>query len=198
MLRVMLILLLGGFVQASSTGDYYLFVKTDSGLAVAESSEANNASSAHAIPITRDTPDLQVTSVTAPASLASGQPIAVTWSVKDFGDGRTNLDFWNDDVYLSADSTIGSGDILFGTVQHSGTLNPNQSYTRTASFSTDVQLTGAYFVIVRTDSTNLIIEGGFENNNDRAAAGSNGGGGIVARVTAALSSTLLPSPISIC
>ena len=101
----------------------------------------------------------------------------VEWRVENLGTNRTNSEYWYDEVYLSADGIIGPGDIRLGDVHHSGALDPSGSYEVGRNFTLPRDLTGTYRVIVRTDSTNLVLEIPLEGNNERSADGPTGGGG---------------------
>ncbi|WP_198648553.1 CARDB domain-containing protein, partial [Cyanothece sp. BG0011] len=161
----------------SLAGDYQFFVVTDATNNVYEgSNEGNNGSNALPITIARDTPDLQVTAITLPTTLESGTPVNISWTVENLGFGRTNSNYWYDDVYLSLDTTISNDDISLGSVFRSGALNVSESYTATATFNLPVDRDGNYHVLVRTDRDNNVIEGNFENNNVKASDSSSGGG----------------------
>ncbi|MCA2813573.1 MAG: hypothetical protein IM477_13910, partial [Microcystis sp. M090S1] len=158
-------------------GNYQLFVVTDSANSVYEgSNEGNNASSAFPLTISRDTPDLQVTSITLPNTVTPGQPLTLNWTVANLGVGRTNSNYWYDQVYLSLDKNVSGDDINLGSVYRSGALEPSASYSATGTFSLPVNLNGSYYVLVQTDRDNNVIEGTFENNNVLASDSSSGGG----------------------
>ena len=63
------------------------------------------------MPITLSSPDLVVTSVTAPATATAGQSIPVSWTVENEGSAAT-VDNWYDDVYLSTNQTLG-GEVAY-------------------------------------------------------------------------------------
>ncbi|TRU69655.1 MAG: hypothetical protein EWV55_20760, partial [Microcystis viridis Mv_BB_P_19951000_S69] len=158
-------------------GNYQLFVVTDSANSVYEgSNEGNNGSSAFPITISRDTPDLQVTSITLPNTVTPGQPLNLSWTVANLGVGRTNSNYWYDRVYLSLDKNVSGDDINLGSVYRSGALEPSASYSATGTFSLPVNLNGSYYVLVQTDRDNNVIEGAFENNNVLASDSTSGGG----------------------
>jgi hypothetical protein len=158
-------------------GNYQLFVVTDSANSVYEGgNEANNASSAFPLTISRDTPDLQVTSITLPNTVTPGQPLTLNWTVANLGVGRTNSNYWYDRVYLSLDQNVSNDDINLGSVYRAGALDQLASYSTTGTFSLPVNLNGSYYVLVQTDRDNNVIEGTFENNNVLASDSSSGGG----------------------
>ena len=155
-------------------GNYQLYIKTDVNNSVYEASnEDNNTSVFSPIAITRETPDLQVTNVTAATNGASGDALAVEWSVANLGTGKTNSNYWYDEVFLSKDSDLGdSSDISLGKVYRSGSLDSNEDYQVARSFRLPEDLDGDYYVIVRTDVENRVLETPLENNNETAASNS--------------------------
>jgi RHS repeat-associated protein len=91
------------------------------------------------------------TSVTAPASATAGLPITVTWQVQDQS-GQAATGNWLDSVYLSKTPSVNSGSILLGTVQHSGGLAANGTYTGTLTAAVPATAIGNHYVIVQVDS----------------------------------------------
>ena len=177
----------------SLVGNYRLFVVTDaplnrdddrietgpSGLVFEDTHENNNTTSALSLAVTRNTPDLQVTTVTAPMTAATGGPLSVSWTVRNAGLGKTNVTAWFDDVYLSADTIAGDADdILIGSALHVGKLAPNGQYDVSRQFAVPQNMDGGlYHVLVRTDrptgsldTVNRVFETPNEGNNDRFAA----------------------------
>jgi hypothetical protein len=161
-----------------ASGSYRIFVVTDSGNDVYEAiNEGNNVISPPAtITIRRDTPDLEVLSITADSTAVSVGNLNVSYLVRNSGFGATNTNLWYDDVYLSTDASIGSGDYLLGRVLRSAILGQNAEYTVNRTYSLPTDLDGQFFVIVQTDSTNSVIEIS-DNNNTRATAAGAGGAG---------------------
>jgi hypothetical protein len=98
--------------------------------------------------------DLQPTSVTGPASAATGGSVSVSWVVQNNGPGATNSDYWYDDVWMSTNTTLGGGgtDIYLGTVQHTNPLAAGASYSASGTFTLPNNLAaGNYYFIVGTD-----------------------------------------------
>lgn len=174
-------------------GNYRLFVVTDArlnltddhietyagGLVFEDDHEDNNATAALPLAVSRITPDLQVTAVTAPTTAQTGGSLNVSWTVRNSGQGPTNVTSWFDDVYLSRNTVAGDSDDLFlGSAQHVGTLAVGDEYNVSRSFEIpDTFAGGTYHVLVRTDRpgfsdglANRVVENPNENNNDRFAA----------------------------
>ena len=100
----------------------------------------------------------------------SGQPLLVSWLVKNSGAIRTNRDYWYDSVYLSQDTTLNTGDILLGNVYHSGALDPGSEYSASRSLDLPYDLQGSVYILVKTDSGNDIYEGSAEANNTSSSS----------------------------
>ena len=173
----------------SFAGQYQLFVVTDSSNQVYEGSQKNNNARLHGVsvdgdplPVEPPTPgiqiqpqipaDLQVTSVTVPASAASGDLITVNYTVLNAGLGHTNAAYWRDDVVLSKDNVLGNADdVNLGSMYHANQLAPTGSYQGSGSFRLPIDLQGDYHLWVRTDAGGVVAESGAEENNQRVADG---------------------------
>ena len=142
-----------------ASGDYFLFLDADASNNVFEDlAENNNTSAGLPITLVRDTADLQVTDVTSPAGAQSGDLITVSWTVQNLGTADTSANFWFDDVYLSADTTIDGGDRLLGRVQRTNPLAATDQYSVTRDFALPLDVAGNFLTIVRTDGTNVVFE----------------------------------------
>jgi len=145
-------------------GSYYLILRVDSTSSIPESNEVNNERS---IPIILTVPDLVPIALSAPASAYSGDQIELSWKVENQGTVEIpSPSSWNDNLYLSADTTLDPGDILMGSFSKSMGMAPGTSYTQTRSVSLPCELAGTYYLILRTDAQNNIAETD-ETNNDR-------------------------------
>lgn len=107
-------------------------------------------------------PDLEVHNVAAPSTTLSGQPLSVTWKVKNNGPGNTQLNqHWTDAVFISVDSTLNfanfnqlafpAAPLLVAIKPNISALNTGQSYDDTASFTTPVSYSGALYIHVITN-----------------------------------------------
>src|SRR5262249_2141433 len=108
-------------------------------------------------------PDLQVTSITIPAKVLSGDPLQVSWDVSNLGAGLA-AGSWVDRVYLSADDQVGN-DTLLGSFTHTGDLAGSEHYSRTETVTIPQRPDGAYRVVVITDADNAVYEDPKEGNN---------------------------------
>jgi len=129
--------------------------------------------------VTMTPPDLEVDYVNAPANAQASHPMTFTYQVTNYGVAATPNSSWADAYYLSADATLDAGDLYLGRLTHYGALDvsgaANDSYTRTATYALPNGLTGDFYVLVKTDSSNVVFEGPAgskgESNNVKASAG---------------------------
>jgi WD40 repeat protein len=145
-------------------GDYFLILKLNSNNALYESNSDNNIL---AIPITLDLADLKLETIQAPIAASVNQQIELGWTVTNIGSGVASP-YWYDRVYLSIDNVWDAADVLLGSYTYSSPVEPAESYTQRQRFTIPAgTIPGAYYFIVRVDSTNRLYEAN-EGNNDRA------------------------------
>lgn len=109
--------------------------------------------------------DLELSNVVVAATqLWVGESVNISWD----GANNTGLELlgdWTDAIYLSADDQWDIGDILLATVDHTGGLAPDTTYSQ----SVDVIIPGVfpreYHLVLRADLFNQAKEGGDEGNN---------------------------------
>ncbi|WP_346949757.1 putative Ig domain-containing protein, partial [Dyella sp.] len=141
--------------------------------------EGNNVSSI-ALPITLATPpDLQVSLVSAPASVVAGQSFSVDYHVTNAGgDTPSDQGQWNDLIYLSRDRFLDvNQDRYLGYLGHSGGLAAGGGYDGHFSVTAPRDLDGPYYVFVITDPARAfgagpygqVLEFGNDQNNATAA-----------------------------
>jgi len=113
-------------------------------------------------------PDLQVQSVTSPAKAIAGGSTAMEFVIINQGPVPTTAR-WKDSVYLSLDNRIGGGDILLGRLDNGAALNPGESYrTELSNINIPRYFRGPVFLIVKTDSSNIVNEYPSDDNNTLA------------------------------
>ena len=146
-------------------GRYHLFVETNANGTVFENGDTAN-DFAEAPEVFDVTPikyaDLVVSSVTAPAAGASGQPISMSWTVANQGIGVTNESSWSDAVSLSTDPAGTNIVASLGGFEHIGALAPGGSYTHTVNATLPDGLQGTFYVVVQTGGPYEFI---YTNNN---------------------------------
>ncbi len=152
------------FLPTSASGNYILLFKTDANKNEYENQlESNNLASSNLNVLVPPPSDLIVAGVDFPEMAVVGEPLTVEWGVQNIGTNPAS-GIRTDFVYLSKDATWDISDIELGNVA----LNLNQApgVRRTASLTMDVPGVplGEYFVIIRTDGLNNIIEDNETNN----------------------------------
>src|SRR5262249_6971850 len=94
-------------------------------------------------------PDLQVTSLTAPATVHAGQDIAVDFTVAHLGGGRTGPT-WSDTVYLALENDTSHAGPAMVSLLNQSALEPGESYqVHTAAFPVPRDFGGTAYVIVK-------------------------------------------------
>src|SRR3546814_1846874 len=99
--------------------------------------------------------DIEVRDIVIPGDRQSGDPVTVSWTVRNFSDVIASGS-WTDAVYLSRDATWDVGDILLGRADFSGTLLPDGRYTRSLATTLPGTAAGDSRVLVRTDVRNQL------------------------------------------
>ena len=148
-------------------GAGHLFVLADASDLVSESNELNNVSTAVLVNVVRSYADLQVDSASfAQATAESGRPVDISWRIYNRGIAATAESTWADSLVLSADTVLGNADdVALGSIQHTGVLEVDGSYTATTTISLPEAIEGEYHVFVRADVNLDVFERLFEDNN---------------------------------
>ena len=150
-------------------GEYSIFVVTDATDTIYESIyETNNTvlSEQHINVIMTPLADLEVSNVSMPLNVSPRQLAKAHWTVTNNGAGATELSRWYDRLYFSPTPTFNSSTAIhLVEKEHNGVLEIDGSYTDSASFYIPKNLSGNYYLIVKTDSRNEIFENLGEDNN---------------------------------
>lgn len=159
------------------TGDYYLFAKSNSHPAAPISGELvtnnntnlirNGSGAAKKIHLIQPVlPDLKDSILSAPLTVATGQPLTLVHRVVNNGAGVTYPANWGDDQWLSTDFILGNGnDIWLSGKNHVGALQPGQFYNDTLTATIGMNVApGNYVLISRTNATGNVVETNSNNN----------------------------------
>ena len=159
------------------TGDYYVYIKTNSRNGInAEKVLSNNVNfirngsgAAKKIHVIRpDLADLVDTIISAPVSIAIGQPITVIYKITNNGTGTTYPGTsWQNRLLLSDDFSTANnqGDRLLSTRTRHGVLNPGQFYFDTVTATIPAStVPGNYILISQANSNNAAVESNTNNN----------------------------------
>ncbi len=149
------------------SGYHHVFVLTDYQSQLRETSESDNlGKSQDSILVTLSpTPDLQVTSLVIPSNIFSGNPLPVTWTVRNAGQAITPSGIWTDRIYLSPDTIFTASAQLLATFTHQGILAPDSTYTKTQQVTIPDYIQGRFYLFAFTDAYNTVYEHAQENNN---------------------------------
>jgi subtilase family serine protease len=141
-----------------ANGMYYVVAKADADDAMFESLEGNNTRAR----IVMIGPDLIVSSLTLPAGVMAGSTIVVSDTVKNQGGGSAPASSMR--LYLSANSTIDSGDTVLG-IRSVPSLAANASSAGQTTVTIPSGLgMGTYYVIAEADATQDVAETQETNN----------------------------------
>ena len=153
-------------------GDYYLYVITDSYDNVYEQFGENNNVVRNEQPIVitlTPPPDLVVSAITAPDTAGSGQTVNIQWTVENQGAGKPFESYWNDRIYLSANSPLDPDAAVLGTFSLSAVLQAGESYTQIQNVKIPDGMEGLFYIYVKTDCNEQVFEHQDEDNNVTAA-----------------------------
>ncbi len=150
-----------------ATGNYFLLFVADANGGQYESATGNDTNDLVADPITLNAPDLEVTSVSGPASSFTSQNVLVTWTDTNNGTA-TATGPWKDEVYLATDAQ-GDNPAPLATLTYAGSLAAGA----TISLTQEVALPstpGSYWFVVTTDVGQVIPEGTNYDNETTVAS----------------------------
>jgi len=143
-------------------GTYYIFASADTNNEVVEASESNNTSSFASVKVG---PDLAVSSLSAPSSIATGVSVNVNNTIVNQGGGSAGGSTAR--FYLSSNATVHPTDPVVGS-RTVGPLSPGQSdATAVAILIPSGTAPGSYWLIAVADDGNAVTETN-ESNNTRA------------------------------
>lgn len=144
-------------------GVYYFGAIVDHGGQIVESNESNNATAAAATVLVTYGPDLTVQAVRGPSSAGTAQSVQLTNVFANLGVGEVGS--FGYAVYLSADTTISTADVVLATATQFGFLNPGQTMTNSLLVAIPSgQAAGQYYFGTVVDAAGQLAESN-ENNN---------------------------------
>lgn len=116
-------------------------------------------------------PNLELTSITVPPTVFSGQNVEISWEVTNIGAAETGLNrFWYDEIYISDDTILDlQTDTRLGYRNNFSALLPQQNYTNTASFFIPNGISGDFYILVRTNYIPTLVESDYSNNLKHSA-----------------------------
>ncbi len=133
-------------LHQASPGPQFVLLVVNGSESLGETDETDNVL---AVPIDIALPNLIVSNITAPPTVASGNAVDIGWTVENTSGHPAGTD-WYDYVYLSRDELFGSDDQSLGS-QYVGSLTPlapGDSYSTSGSVSFNRIASGDYFLLV--------------------------------------------------
>lgn len=113
--------------------------------------------------------DLELEELAVSTPGYSGQPVDITWTVRNAAVEPTHVLWWDDRVYLSVDDDFeATGDnILLGTFRQNGMLNFEESYTgpEQGEVILPPDAEGSYYVFAQIHVSDRVCEGDWEDNS---------------------------------
>lgn len=167
-------------IPLERAGSFYLLVVADrdmdnsdsdfkNNVRVVETVDANGEPSVdgNTIIVTpAPTSDLVVTDFQISESIVvAGQPVTLTWTVKNQGDTITRKNFWSDNIYLST-TTSSTGARFLESLNFSRPLPVDSSYTLSMEIVIPNDISGNRILVIKTDGSNREFERDAENNNE--------------------------------
>ncbi|MCY2955084.1 MAG: hypothetical protein NTU53_24415 [Planctomycetota bacterium] len=154
-------------IPRTGTGDRYLLLVIDGSYMQGESNETNNVA---AVPITLTSPQLTVTSATAPAQASLSETISVSWTVGNSGNGVAAADLY-DTIYLSRSNVLDGSAVFVGyqSITDQSPLAAGGTYTVSRTITIPQVGTGAWYLLFAADGYDYQPESN-ETDNTRAVA----------------------------
>jgi subtilase family serine protease len=153
-----------------TVGDFKAAVRVDVNNTIVELAGEGNNCTIDDGAVRLAAPDLTVTGITGPADAFFGEPLDIGFIVRNTGAVAAAFQ-WTDTVYLSTNTTLDGSDIVLVAPTSPLGLEAGGIYSRSASVTFPADrglLSGAYYLLVRTDSAGTQLESS-ENNNTLAS-----------------------------
>ena len=161
-------------VPEELSGNFYLLINTDDAREIQFEDTTDNVLAASQQITVNPAPraDLEVTSISVPASAGSGEKVKIEWTIENVGDAPTE-DIWTDYLFASPDKSALETDYkddpdlfesLFITkVDAPQGLIPNESYTSSATVTLPMRYSGERYYKIISDRTENINQ--LQDNN---------------------------------
>ena len=153
-------------MPADLYGTYYVTVFTDFGNVVPEcENESDNYKRSGQLKITSKLPNLVGPVVGADPKWKIGTSVSVQWTGKNAGPADLPLTFWRDQVWLSRDKFLNSGDVPLGSCDLFRAVTNGSTYPAASTFNVPLIAAGDWYILVQADSLGQIYEGANEGDN---------------------------------
>ncbi len=157
-------------------GDTYFIVDADVNDAVYELANTANNSGVSDLINTLLTPgaDFEPYDINTPYRISSGMKFGVSYAVRNIGPGVPFANTWKDKVYISSKNTgLDNSAKLIGTYSQNGAYSlagegyeyKGDDYKANRSVSVSGLQPGTYYIYIKVDAENAVLEYDGENNN---------------------------------
>ncbi|MFH0908412.1 MAG: CARDB domain-containing protein [bacterium] len=140
-------------------GNWNLILKADAGQQIGEINETNNTVLV-AVP---SLPDLVPVGLSNVDDAVSGEPLTIVRSTRNAGAMKID-GLWYDALYLSSNTVLDAGDAQVAVFYESGLLDPGAGCTRTNTVTLPQVQPGNYFLLLRSDDYDYVVESNEANN----------------------------------
>jgi hypothetical protein len=152
--------------QVAPGNDYLVFATNYYGQYDEGQSEVNYYNNTYAVPITISTPNLAVTAASFSGVAIEGDPVTVSWTVKNVGNA-TASGSWYDAIYLSDSPVLGAGSQIYIRDFSESSQSPlavGGSYTASQAVTLPAGSVGPRYLLVVADTDNQLADPDRTNN----------------------------------
>ena len=150
-------------------GNFYIHAFVNANHAICEEDTNNNVTSKPIAITLSPSPDFVVTEITIPSGAVAGTDIIVDYTVQNIGNSSVTGGYWNDKIYISRETVLDNTATLLHTVNNTGDLDIDDTYTKSCNVTLPNTISGAYYILVFTDADNHYYEHETEDNNVTAS-----------------------------
>ena len=145
-------------------GDYFMLGFADATDLVYEHNDEDDNLVSAPVTITLPLPcDLTVVNPDYPTTMLSGETVTVSWTLYNVGDNAA-IGRIRDAVYLSADETWSSDDVMLGYIEKNIHIETQGEADLTLTAVARGVPEGTYYVIIRDNILHALNEASYENN----------------------------------
>ncbi|RMF73787.1 MAG: hypothetical protein D6744_15255, partial [Planctomycetota bacterium] len=97
-------------------------------------------------------PNLVIDEVNLPETLAAGETVPISFTVRNAGGREADAPRWTDRVFLSRDEGLDNADFLLGEFEFEGPLAAGEDYVQSGEIVLPTGISGEFFFVFQTDS----------------------------------------------
>ncbi len=151
------------------SGKYYVYVFTNATKSVYEYPGTPQVTRS-ALPITVQRPDLALTAVTVAPNSVGGQPVTITYNVKNEGPGSVFNTYRYDRIYVSTSPVFDNTAQVLTTISQSGSLPAGASATHSFTHTFPPGTSGLRYFYVQVNFDSTYRETTYANNRLQAVS----------------------------